>query len=208
MDQNEFVRNREFLYHLTDTNNINSILDQRQLLSTTQLLEGTNIEFQEKNRLLKSRRQQHHAVSFNGYRIKIRDQKPLNIALEKCLTDNWTVGRYIKLLNDHVFFWPTVSRLSTHFKRYEEERPAILKMRTSDLFSLNTPYFCRLNSGATRPNSHLGGIPPKRGPNTFQLADNYMDRIYSIAEVTFHLKCTLPKYIELGFSPDGPWKEV
>ncbi|MDO1449641.1 hypothetical protein Q0590_25410, partial [Rhodocytophaga aerolata] len=131
--------------------------------------------------------------------FSLRDQKPISEkALGKCLTDNWSVGDFLYHLNDRVFMWPTLDRLWRHFNRYEQENPIIFRFSTHELLDANPHVkFCRLNSGATRANSYLGGKPPERGSNSFMPALLFEFAVREVAEVTFENKCVI----------DGPfWK--
>ena len=138
----------------------------------------------------------------------IRDQQPIvEKLLDKCLEDDWSCSDYYFYLNDRVFFWPTINRLERHFGRYESENPIIIRVSTEDVFQKNSNYkFARINSGATRANSYLGGIPPSRGKNTFQDINTYEGSIGNVAEVTFEGKCVLPKSFNYCRSPHGNWK--
>lgn len=88
-----------------------------------------------------------------------------------------------------------------------DEKPRIIMVRTADILGLNEDRveYCRLNSGATRPNSHLGGIAPHRGPNTFLQANLYNHPSSSVAEVTVIDHCSLPADCFISDNPDGPW---
>jgi hypothetical protein len=140
----------------------------------------------------------------------IRDQKPISIkVLSRCLTDGWKYSDFIEFLNKRVFFWPTMNRLERHFNTYVAEKPIILRFNTEDLLEINNhAQFCRLNSGATRCNSYLGGNAPQRGPKTFLTASDYTLGIGTVAEVTFPGECKLPKDYWQSRSPGGPWKKI
>ncbi|MBA7553807.1 hypothetical protein ES705_46406 [subsurface metagenome] len=103
----------------------------------------------------------------------------------------------------------TIDRLKRHFNRYEGESPIILRFDTREIHDLNDSIeYCRLNSGATRANSFLGGIAPKRGKDTFLPIDKFPFRVGQVAEVTVPYKCTIPIKFSKSCSPDGPWEEV
>jgi len=209
MDIQEFISKREFLYHLTDIRNLPLILRDHQLRSTISIVEDSGMLQNEITSFIRSRRATHGQILINEETFYIRDQRPISTTnLQKCLTPGYDVGDFIKLLNSRVFFWPTIQRLDTHYQRYKNENPVIIKVRTNELFEINdNPEFCRLNSGATRSNSYLGGAPPMRGDGTFLGADLYQRNVSSVAEVTFLHSCHLPQIIFTGPSPNGPWEQ-
>jgi len=100
-----------------------------------------------------------------------------------------------------------VDRLWKHYTRYANEKPIILRVSTEEVFACNgEPKFCRLNSGATRANSYLGGIPPERGANSFLKASAFNLPIRDVAEVTFEKSCQLPSVVQFDYTPDGDFK--
>jgi len=205
---NDFVQKRPFLYHLTDHRNYEIIKESRVIYSTRDLVYMSEID--DKESFLRSRRPYHTQIQVEDNTIYIRDQRPISEkALSKCLTNGWKCVDYIYHLNRRVFFWPTKERLIRHFNRYKGENPIIIRVSTKDLFGLN-PHseFCRLNSGATRPNSYLGGIPPLRGLETFRQAEDYGFTVSSVAEVTFQNNCTIPDQISISNNPLENWTDV
>ena len=149
-------------------------------------------------------------IIVNNTSYSLRDQQPISqVALSKCLTDNWQVADFIEHLNNRVFMWPTKNRLERHFNRYINEHPVIFKFNTHEILDLNSHVkFCRLNSGATRANSYLDGIAPMRGANTFLTAANYNLPISSVAEVTFEIECNLDCDIFIGNHPNADFTLV
>jgi len=211
MDISKFIITRPFLYHLTDQRNLDYIGQKKGILfSTTEIIQRSELNADEKEKILRERRPNHTKVRINGFDISIRDQKPISIRnLSKCLTDGWSYGDFLYHLNNRVFFWPTIPRLSRHFNRYADERPLIIRVSSREIFELNQdPEFCRLNSGATRSSSHYGGAPPQRGKDTFLKADQYPYSVSGVAEVTFINMCQLPKVISLSNDPLGPWNNT
>jgi hypothetical protein len=210
MNIQEFIKKREFVYHLTDNRNIDIIKLDGILLSTKTIANRTNLNAQEIKQFLGTRRAIHCTKEIDDKIYHIRDQKPISTKnLQKCLTNGWTVEDFLNLLNSRVFFWPTIKRLNSHYSRYEGENPVIIKVSSSSLFSLNNhAEFSRLNTGATRSNSYLNGSPPVRGEGTFLPSHQYENTIGSIAEVTFPDSCQLPNNFFIGLSPNGPWEEV
>lgn len=202
----EFIEKRPFLYHLTDQKNIPLIVKYGKLFSTNSLIERSGKE--EYFLIKRIKRLTHYELKFNGEIFSIRDQRPISEkALKKCLTDNWECADYFEFLNNRVFMWPTIDRLSRHYVRYVSEHPIILRFETKSIVEINQNVkFSRLNSGATRANSYLGGKPPERGNETFKLAVDYAHSISSIAEVTFENECILPKTFCQSSSPNGIWE--
>lgn len=208
MDIEKFIKLRKFLYHLTDERNISSIFGQQKLLSATAIVAQSAIE--DKPQFLSTRRGNHCAILVDGIEYRLRDQQPISMnALEKCVSDGWSAGNFIKHLNDRVFFWPTLHRLGIHYGRYESEQPKIIRVATDSMLQVNpTPRFCRLNSGATRANSWLGGVAPSRGKDTFLTQELYGGIPSSVVEVTFEESCNLPVQLWISGNPAGPWKEI
>jgi hypothetical protein len=147
----------------------------------------------------------HKVINVDGAKIMLRDQRPISeVALEKCLTDNWTVPRFLEYLNERVFMWPNITRLERHFKRYQFEEPVIFRFSTKEIIAGNPHVkFCRLNSGATRPNSYLGGIAPKRGKDSFVTAEKFDYALRDVAEVTFEKVCNIKGAYGIDYDPYG-----
>jgi hypothetical protein len=201
-----FAQTNPFLFHLTAMNNVPSIISSRTLFSTKRIVFDNGVE--DATAFVRRRRPVHVVISRNGTEYHIRDQRPVSTkALLKCLIGGITVEDYFELLNERVFLWPTVKRLTRHYDRYKNEKPAILRFVTSELLGLN-PHaeFSRLNSGATRANSYLGGIAPPRGRTTFCSLQDFPETASAVAEVTFVSACRLPKNVTIAKSPAGPWR--
>jgi hypothetical protein len=207
MDINDFIKKTPFLYHLTDRRNLPLIITEGKLLSTNLLVQRTNLN--NKEEVLKIRRPEHTELVIDGKQCFIRDQRPLNKALDKCLTDGWTREQYIYHLNDRVFTWPTLKRLNIHYGRYESEKPIILRLRTDETLNLNTHgEITHINSGATRPSGALEGKAAARGKDTFKAFEQYTRNVSSVAEVTFPNFCSLPKTFWKGTNPEGQWMSI
>lgn len=210
MEIDKFIERNEFLYHLTDRRNWDIIKEVGSLHSTELIVNRSNLDEAEKNKILHNRRPVHAQIPINGFSYFLRDQRPISEKnLIKCLTNGWTVSDFLYHLNRRVFFWPTINRLRSHYDRYAHENPIIIKVSSRTMLALNKDAeFCRLNSGATRSSSYLNGAPPERGEDTFQPASLYKLPVRSIAEVTFPNSCELPKKFYIGNCPDGPWEEI
>jgi hypothetical protein len=210
MQIEQFIKLRPFLYHLTDRRNLDNIFQTKMIYSTIDLVKKSNLSEVEQKVLLMNKRKSHSAIPLGDRIIYIRDQNPiLENNLKKTLTKGWKVSDFYMLLNSRVFFWPTIDRLNRHYKRYLNEHPIILRVKTSEIIELNiNPEFSRLNTGATRSNAKWNGGPPARGENTFYRMDKYPHANGSIAEVTFVDFCKLPKDVYFSNSPLGPWNLV
>lgn len=208
MDIQKFIENRPYLYHLTSKENAKQIIAQKRILSANGLIalskNKTHLPVQRQRRIT------HYELEIDGLSYFLRDQRPISEkALAKCLTDGWEVGDFLFHLNDRVFMWPTLDRLWRHFTRYEAEKPVIFRFPTRELFEVNPHVeFCRLNSGATRANSHLGGKPPERGPKTFLPANEFHLTIREVAEVTFPKQCNVNIEFAMSSEPDSKYKTV
>jgi hypothetical protein len=204
MEKEKLIEKVPFIYHLTDKRNLDFILQTKMLQSATVLISMSDSE--KKEVLVSTRRTAHETFKIGQKSVWIRDQRPLNAALDKCLTHGWTRAQYIQLLNSRVFFWPNLKRLKVHFGRYENEKPIIFKIALKEALQLNpNAELCHLNSGATRPLGMLGGKAPERGPNTFLPVETYDKGIQKLAEVTFPNSFNLPNDFFIGESPDGNW---
>jgi hypothetical protein len=210
MELNEFIQKRDFLYHLTDKENLTYIKEHKKLLSTESIVSLTSLSETEKEEFLSNRRKTHTEIKVGKSKYMIRDQRPISLVnLVKCLTTGFSVKDFFRTLNNRVFFWPTINRLRSHYNRYSNENPIIIKVPSEEIFKINNhAEFCRLNSGATRSNSYLNGAPPQRGKGTFVLAEFFKYPVGKVAEVTFSEECKLPGSIFVGNSPDGPWEKI
>lgn len=207
MNIDRFIETHPFLYHLTDSRNFDLILKHKKLFSTQELVIKSDLEAEFKTSFLRSRRPRHFVLNIDNQQYFIRDQRPISEKnLAKCLTPGWGIEDFYSLLNNRVFFWPTIKRLQSHYARYKAENPVIIKVKSSEILTINLhAEYSRLNSGATRSNSYLGGAPPLRGEGTFLSAEKYNRSVSSVAEVTFQEKCILPESVYYGNNPSGPW---
>lgn len=208
MDLEQFIQQTPYLYHLTSQANADNIIRQKRLLSANELITLSGDDSIQN--VKREKRPAHFPLTVDGVAISLRDQRPISaVALPKCLTDNWTVGDFLYHLNERVFMWPTLKRLWSHFGRYENEQPVIFRFPTRAVIEANPHVkFCRLNSGATRANSYLGGKAPERGANTFLPAAEFNLPAREVAEVTFERECILPNVFSYSDRPDGVFQEV
>jgi hypothetical protein len=210
IDLTVFPQKREYLYHLTSRVNLPSIIACGALWSASVLFERAHGAAAHDDIRRRRPGPGPEPIVVDGRPVEIRDQHTISeVALPKCLENGMRSPDYYELLNRRVFLWPTIERLERHYARYASERPVLLRFQTRELLECNPRVeFSRLNSGATRPNSHLGGIAPRRGRNTFQSAETCNFRISEIAEVTIPGKCRLPDVFWSANTPRGPWRRV
>lgn len=201
-DLNRFVTARPYLYHLTATANIPLIRRHRRLLCAEQLLRQGG-----RDDLLDQRRSGMMSVPFDGAEVLIRDQDPLHkgsIAFEQ----GWTFAHFVRLLNQHVFFWPGTAAGPIpygirHFARYHNSRPTLIRVPTQSVFgNCVTPHFCRFNSGS--PRCSRGRHSP-RGDATFVTAGEFDGGPAQVVEVVFKEALLLPQGFETAPAPNGPW---
>lgn len=207
MNIEKFIKERPFLYHLTSQSNAKLISVTRRIYSTNELIKMSG----NKSYLpiSKKKRNDHAEIIINDESYWLRDQKPISEkALAKCLTDGWRIEDFLFHLNDRVFMWPTLDRLYRHYNRYVQEKPVIFRFPTKDLLELNSHVlFCRLNSGATRANSYLGGKPPARGSETFLPAEKFQHTVREVAEVTFPVFCDINVDFGTSLTPEGSYRQ-
>ncbi len=205
-DLPHFVRLRPFLYHLTACRNLRRIRKSHGLECARRLFcAGGQPE------LIRKRRRQHCELEIDGETAIVRDQSPLhpgNMKLDEgqCLED------FVEHLNGLVFFWPggdkgPIQAGRRHYKRYKGEHPALLRVRTEDLFEKNKgkPLFCRYNSGAPRCSK---GERSPRGRDTFLDAGSFPFTAGKVVETVYAGQAVLPKSTQLGSSPCGPWERL
>ncbi len=211
MDIQKFIKLRPYLYHLTDKRNLDSIFENRTLISTVNLVLQVNLPNAET--FLRTRRVGHQDISNQKSKIILRDQDPL---FEKIASKNLelgiTFGDFVYILNSRVFFWVKDTDLATHYKRYENQNefPVVLRFGTTDLLGANEhkPMFCRLNSGAPRCSSYHPEGAPQRGKSTFQYAEDYERTPSSVREVTFEGSCKLPTEILMAYHPTKKFNRI
>ena len=207
MDLQSFIKRRPYLFHLTDRSNLPLILESKQLFSTQHLVGNSTLSPEEQVDFLRSKRSGHKKITINGNEISIRDQDPISMkALAKAIDVGSTPNDFLEILNERVFFWPTVKDLKIHFERYKQEQPIILMLETEKIVEINSePEFCHLNSGAPRCSPYHDGKPAPRNRNTFQTAENFEMTPGKVREFTILNFARLPSKVWTSESPEGPW---
>lgn len=207
LDPAKFAASRPFLYHLTARENLGSIARSRRLDSATRLAAAAN-----RLDMLGSRRRKHVPIDLGGETVLIRDQAPLHEGNMR-LTDGWAFERFVRHLNDRVFFWPgsdtgPISYGLRHFARYQPEEPILIRTTTASLISANAQTTIELstcNSGSPRWSR---GIAAPRGPATFMPINRFCLTAGRVVEVTISDYALLPIDTEYSLATAGPWKSL
>lgn len=201
-----FASKRPYLFHLTARENLGFLSNRLKLTPARLLFEEAGLTSR-----LREKRRHHVEIELEGYSLQIRDQAPLHEGNMK-LHGGWKFADFIEHLNGRVFFWPgrkdglPISYGRRHYERYIGESPVVLRVSTDQMFSSNAglpPEFCRFNSGS--PRWTYGNASP-RGPETFLTCDRADFGISNVVEVTFPGVVTMPTRVEVGDTPDGPWR--
>lgn len=201
----QFRSTRPYLYHLTSQRNLKRLLNCGIIYSTAELLRVANNE-----EWLAKKRTQTVTVMVNGEEVDLRDQQPLYPG-KTCLEGGWSFDDLVRQLNERVFFWPgwddkPISYGERHFERYASDNPAIIRVKTADLFEENhdkRPHFSKYNSGSPRTTQGKGS---PRGPNTFVECASASYTASKVVEVTFVKLVKLPTVIEFAKNPRGRWQ--
>lgn len=202
-----FASTRPYLYHLTSARNADQLLQTRAIHTAKHLFESADA-----HRWIDQKRTATVSLNVDGTLIDIRDQQPLYEG-KTSLQSGWTFARLVRELNSRVFFWPgwddrVIGYGMRHFERYQSEKPAVLRVRTEDLFAANhkiMPEFCKYNSGSPRTTQGKGS---PRGPATFLRPEQASFPPSAVIEVTYAESVQLPQAIERSSRPDGRWKKV
>lgn len=159
MNESLLIEKHPVLYHMAEPGTWPSIREHG-LLSTEALLVRLGASTAERHSILRSHRP--HRITFGG--IAIRDQRPMNHNLRRCLPERISVEQWFEFLNHKVFFWTTKQRLDRFRKAYAMKRQLIIEVPTSHVVEMYRARIalCPINSGATRMPSHF------RSFDTFQ----------------------------------------
>lgn len=187
----KFAQLRPYLYHLTSRENFEPILSAGGLYPASKLF-----GFADAKEQMGMRRGSRRDLQVKEWTVSIRDQAPLhagNIEFEP----GWDLPRFVRHVNDHVFFWPgdkdgPIPAGQRHFERYSGENPLILRIETLSLFDQPKeilPCFCRYNSGAPRISNRKKS---PRGGSTYLLAERAGFTASEVQEVVFRDRVSLP----------------
>lgn len=197
---------RPWLYHLTSRDNLPLIRASWELRSakTSLAAAGRELESGEK-------RANSWVVDTPDGTIALRDQRPLHAGNIE-FAEGWGFREVVELLNQFVFFWPgredgPMDYGRRHFERYREERPVVIRVRTSDVLEVTRRQIlvCGYNSGAPRCS---GGKKSPRGPDTFVEPWRFGGTASKVVEVVVPDAMPLPMNVEVGDDPAGPFSPM
>ena len=207
LDLERFGKFRPWLFHLTARANL---CDMR----ATGMIEcaGTLLRRAGHDELLMVRRESHMPIEVDSHQLLIRDQKPLH---EKAIAFEigWDLPRFVRHVNDHVFFWPgsvtgPIKSGLNHYQRYANEELAIVRVQWWSILHMNPgiePLFSRFNSGA--PPVTNGKHSP-RGSGTYRDRYTFDGGVSDVVEVVFQNRILLPCDTQVSPSYRGPWKNL
>jgi hypothetical protein len=147
-------------------------IQEHGLLSTAALLDLHNVGPEERDRLLRRKREESTQLTSPGLGMAvIRDQKPLKFIRQK-IDPSSSLEAFLEALSSRVFFAPTRDRLERLLKA-REYRGSPQVVLTLDTRALVATYehaigLCRFNSGACTQVNH-----PLRGHESWQSISSY-----------------------------------
>jgi len=159
------------LYHMAHVDSWASV-KRHGLLSTSRLLDLFEVNREARVAIERRRRAGSIAITHPVYGAAvIRDQKVLSEAkLRSCLED-CTLETWFRLLNERVFFWLNLQRLTTFMsaREYRGRLHTVLTIETEPLVRkyLTKIRLSSMNSGNTSPFAH------PRGLKTFKRMGSY-----------------------------------
>jgi hypothetical protein len=193
MDVDELIAQHPLLFHAAAADSWPSIT-RHGLLSTSKLLDLFEVNGAEREALERAHRPEsvplHHPLHGDAL---VRDQRPLNMRLlEQSLTDMTTV-EWLALLNERVFFWPTVNRLKRMLGAYGSREHDVLVVDTRRLIDRHRHRITlsHVNSGATRSGDAA------RGSTTFRPIVSYPYRGTRDAVAELAVEHSVPDIEEL-----------
>ena len=163
MQPRDLVNNYPRLFHIAWAGSWPSI-KEHGLLSTKALIELYELDADESMKLVCEHRPHWVEIYRKGLpRAVIRDQKPMSDeGLRQALGGRVEPGKWYKLLNSMVFFWPTKKRLMTMLsaKAYRGMRHDVIIVDTQKLLERKEREIriSPMNSGATKPFSYPRGM--------------------------------------------------
>jgi hypothetical protein len=191
----QYAALRPTLWHLTHSNNLDSIRESRALMPAELLVHAVQASPRRDRQITPGR-------------PVLRDQKLLH---EKCIAfeKGFAMDGLLKELARRMFFWsgwadrpikPGRDAINTY-----AASDVIIRIPFLDVAEANRPYFSRCNSGATRMQH---GKPVPRGPGTFLQAIQCDFPPLKVVEVTFIHSVVLPQTAEVARSLAGPWETL
>lgn len=154
MDLDDFVSRYPRLYHMAE-DGCWPLVRRLGLLSTQALVEAFDVAGVERHSILEKRRPS--SVTIRSAKLGVavvRDQMPLNEdVLARVLQDGLAPADWYRLLNRHVFFWPTEERLNRLLsaRAYRDRVHTVLTVNTRALARLHAARIrlSPINSGST-----------------------------------------------------------
>lgn len=201
MDTAFLIAEHPRLYHLAEVGALTGIR-RYGLLSVSAILDRCRISGRRRDEIEAARRPESVLLTdTDGTEFVLRDQKPLDPAkLAGCL-DGIGIVDWFRLLNQHVYLWPTRQRCEELLsaRAYRDRSHLVLEIDTARLMAAHeervrlTP----INTGAVLYN------PARRGADTFKTVSDYpyeerrraRGRRHAIAEVA--VRDAVPDVIEL-----------
>jgi len=189
----QYERLRPTLWHLTHSQNFDSIRKSRVLMSAEHLTSTTPDG-------------PRHGRQIIPVIPVLRDQDLLH---EQCIAfePGSSMADFLRELHRRVFFWSgwpdkPIKPGRHAIDRYGES-DILIRLPFREVAKDHVPYFSRCNSGATRMQQ---GKPVPRGPGTFVKAPQCDFRPSKVVEVTFVQPVRLPPGTEVARFLCGPWE--
>lgn len=175
---------REFpeLFHVTAQGNWPGIR-QHGLMSTARLLDQCPVSADQRSMLLEQRRPRMTTLTSPTLgQVTIRDQQPMAEAKLASALDDMSVGDWLRMLNERVFFWPTRDRLLRLLRgrTYQRQVQDVIVVETRLLVEKHADEIelASINTGST------AYAAARRGSHTFvPLAAYRATALRRIAEV-------------------------
>ena len=190
MTPDEFRTLRPAVYHLTYPVNRAGI-EAAGLRPAAELVAASSLPAREQMRLLTRPRPTERTLTlFDGHTARLRDNRALSWARLQPLVEGIAPGAFLRLLNSHVFLWPTRERVDTLVRArvYRNLTQLLITIPTASLSddTLTRLHASRINSGATRGNARRSRATyvPLRDATTRQIerAAEYAVRGYIPAD--------------------------
>jgi len=207
LDLARFGARRPYLFHLTARDNLYGI-------RAAGLIECASALFARAHdgELSTMRRDLQRMIEVDSRVVVVRDQKPLcspAISFE----EGWDLPRFVRHINEHVFFWPgssigPIKSGLNHYRRYAHEKPALMRVLWCSVLDTNQttePLFSRYNSGAPRM---VNGKRSPRGAETYLDSRQFNGSASDVTEVVFPQRVVLPSDTEVSSSYSGPWEKL
>src|ERR1700730_3694567 len=147
----------KWLYHLTEADNLDSIL-KRGLMSSKRLVGMVNLPERERKTLLRNHRPECVRLAKG---VLIRDQRPMPpTALSRALDEDLKPSDWYELLNGFVFFWSDPKRLERQRCACGDRSQILLTFDSAALFGHfgASAFVSPINSGNARRKAARRGL--------------------------------------------------